>query len=252
MIMKKFSSEFVHNYATYSFGYANYCLREKKDKLSEIYGAGYLPYSASPSVRNIFYMARSSRVPLKSWSSTSENRRVARKFDGQLTCLSKPLKNFDISDENFLSFCIRYFSERHGPDIMPRARLLAILNSGLISNIVSYTKNNIPAAYVLECSDRRMTHFWFSFYDLKLIYQSLGMWLMLDSARFARKRGTEYFYIGTVYGEKALYKTAFNNLEYWDGDKWVNDIKKLKVLSRSDSKRTIDLTDVLKKEEWRL
>jgi len=250
--MKKLSGEFVHNYKTYSFGYANYCLREKGDKLSEIYRAGYLPYSANPSVKNVFYMARSSRVPLKPWLFTSENRRVARKFDGQLTRLSEPIKDFDISNENFLSFCIRYFSERHGPDIMPRARLLAILNSGLIGKIVSYAKKDMPVAYVLECSDKKMTHFWFSFYDLKLIHQSLGMWLMLDSARFARKHGAGYFYIGTVYSEKALYKTAFGNLEYWDGDKWINDLKKLKTLSRSDSKRTIDLTDVLKKEEWGL
>lgn len=246
--MKKISSEFCHNYKTYSFGYANYCLRERGDKLSEIYDSGYLPYSANPEVKNVFYMARSARVPLKSLSFSSENRRIARKFNGKFKRISKPVKKFNTDNKKFLSFCLDYFFKRHGPEIMPPERLSAILSSGIISDMVSYTKGKKPVAHVLECSDRRMTHFWFSFYDLSLIRQSLGMWLMLDSARFAKEQGADYLYVGTVYGEKALYKTAFKNLEYWDGEKWVADIKKLKALSRSDSKRSTHLTDAFKEE----
>jgi len=245
--MKKFSSEFVHNYKTYSFGYANYYQRLKGESISSVYSSGFLPYSGSRGVKDVFYMARSARVPLSSFSLSSENRRVARKFDGHFTRLSTPFPKFKITDD-FINLCVGYFDGRHGAAIMPRDRLLSILNSGLITHIVSYLKMGAPAAYVFEVSDRHLTHFWFSFYNLTLIWQSLGMWLMLDSARHAKAANRAHFYLGTVYGEKALYKTAFTNLEYWNGADWVGDIKKLKSLSRSDTARTVNGLDLWKSE----
>ncbi len=243
--MPKFSSEFAHNYKTYSFGYANYYRRAKRESLSSVYASGFLPYSGSRGVKDTFYMARSARVPLSSFSLSSENRRVARKFDGHFERLSTPFPKFKITD-GFINFCVGYFDGRHGAAIMPRDRLLSILDSGLVTHIVSYLKDDAPAAYVFEVSDRHLTHFWFSFYDLSLIWQSLGMWLMLDSARHAQVNNHTHFYLGTVYGEKALYKTAFKGLEYWDGDRWVGDIKKLKSLSRSDTTRTLSGLDLWK------
>lgn len=246
--MKKFSSESGHNYENYTFGYANYCIREKNDKLSEIYADGYLPYSGSPEAKNIFYMARSARVPLDSFVSSSENRRVAKKFDNHFKRTVTAIQKFDYQNHAFMSFCINYFAARHGPEIMPPERLKTILNSELISHIVSYHNEVDPVAYVFEVSDAKMTHFWFSFYDLSLAHQSLGMWLMLDSARHARDRQTKHLYVGTVYGQKALYKTAFRNLEYWDGNEWTAGIKKIKKMGRDDSHRTTGLIDLWKKE----
>ena len=246
--MKKFSSEFGHNYKNYSFGYANYCLYEKGDQLSEIYASGHLPYSGSYDAENVLYQARSARVPMKNFDLTSENRRIAKKFDGKFKRVSKPLKDFDTQDKEFLSFCVNYFAKRHGPNVMPIDRLKMILKSSLINNVVTYSEDKKPRAYVLECSSEDMVHFWFSFYDLSLIYQSLGMWLMLDSARSAKAKGANHFYVGTVYGEKALYKTAFKNLEYWDGQKWTANIKKLKELARSDVERATSFIDSWKKE----
>ncbi len=246
--MKKFFSEFGHNYKDYSFGYTNYCIYEDGDKLSEIYATGYLPYSGSPEARDVFYMARSARVPLADFSFTSENRRVAKKFDGKFKRLSIPIKEFNVNDKDFLSFCVGYFAKRHGPKVMPVERLSLILNSEIISDVVSYEEGGKPMAYVLECSDSDIAHFWYSFYDLDLIHKSLGMWLMLDSARFAKERDAKYLYVGTVYGEKALYKTSFKDLEHWSGSNWVADLKRLKVLSRSEKERTVNIIDDWKKE----
>lgn len=246
--MKKFSSEFVHNYKTYSFGFANYCLREKGDKLSEIYSQGYLPYSGSSGMKNVFYMARSARVPLRSFEFSSENRRIAKKIEYALRRERIPVENFDVNDKRFLNFCLNYFAKRHGPKVFPENRLLTILNSGVITDIVIYKIKEQPVAYVFESSDEEMTHFWFSFYDLAYIKQFLGLWLMLDSAQNAKKRGAYYFYVGTVYGDKVFYKTAFKNLEYWNGCEWISDVKKLKILSRSDDQRMVNKIDAWKQD----
>ena len=243
--MKTFNSEFTHSYQTYSFGYCNYAEREPHDRLSDIYAQGYLPYSGSPGVKHMFYMARSARVYLPDFALTSENRRVAQKFDGTLKRKSWSSDKFRV-EETFISFCLSYFAQRHGDIVMPRERLLHILDADLISYIVEYRRAQEIVAYVFEVADTAVTHFWFSFYDLQLIQQSLGMWLMVDSAREAKRTGKSYFYVGTVYGEKALYKTNFKSLEYWDGSTWVADLKKLRSLSRKDSARTYDAID-----EWK-
>ena len=246
--MKKFSSEFCHNYDTYSFGYANYCTRDKSDTLSRIYEQGFMPYSGNPAIKNVFYLARSARVPLNFLKLTSENRRIAKKFDSRLTAELIPIHEFDITENHFLSFCVNYFNKRHGPGIMPQERLKLILSMKLIKTIVVYKKNHELIAYLFEVSDDNMAHFWYSFYDLAYVNQSLGMWLMLDSARRAQKKGNKYFYVGTVYGEKALYKTAFSGLEYWNGKNWSNDIQRLKQISRRDTHRVTKLVDEWKSE----
>lgn len=246
--MKKFSSEFGHNYETYTFGYANYCVREPGDKLSDIYAQGYLPYSGASNTKDIFYMARSARIPLNSFELSSENRRVAKKFDGTFDIKTTLLKEFNTQDATFLSFCTDYFKKRHGPDVMPLTRLQSILDANLITHIITGQRDQRPASYVFEVSDNTMTHFWYSFYDLSLIQQSLGLWLMIDSARRAKARKEKYLYIGTLYGEKALYKTAFKNIEYWDGSEWTSGLQKIKDLGRKDNSRSIELTDMWKKD----
>ena len=188
-------------------------------------------------------------MPLDLFSLSSENRRIVKKFDDQFERTVTPIYKFDRHDHKFLKFCVEYFAKRHGPDVMPLARLKTILDSDLIIQIVSYHNAIDPVAYVFEVADHAMVHFWFSFYDLSLVHQSLGMWLMLDSARQAQKRGAKHFYVGTVYGQKALYKTAFKNLEYWNGQDWTANLKKIKQLGRDDASRTVGLTDLWKKEQ---
>lgn len=247
--MKKLHSEFGHNYKKYSFGYALHCLREKGDALSDIYEEGFLPYTGSHGTKDVFYMARSARVPLRTFSFSSENRRVAKKFDGSFVRGTHSVNDFR-KDENALSFCLSYFEKKHGTGVMPRERLETVVESGLLKDIVTYrTKEGALAAYVFEVTDSSFSHFWFSFYDLGYAQQSLGMWLMLDSAREAKKRGAESFYVGTVYNANALYKTAFENLEYWNGSQWCRDTKGLKARSKSDEDREISLSDMWTAEQ---
>lgn len=245
--MRFIRSEFGHNYKKYSFGYALHLLREEGDPLSEIYGQGYLPYSGSPEAKGVFYMARSARVPLKNFSLNSENRRVAKKFDGCFVRGARSVQEF-LRDEGAVSFCLAYFEKKHGAGVMPRERLMIILDSGLFDEIITYhTPEGAPVAYVCEVREPSFSHFWYSFYDLSYARQSLGMWLMIDSAREAKRRGAEYFYVGTVYNAKALYKTAFGNLEFWSGSAWVADANTLKELARRDGEREISFEDVWKR-----
>lgn len=244
--MRIFSSELGQNYKTLTFGYSNYARLEAGDALPETYEAGFLPYSGVKDTKDVFYFARNARVALPQWSPTSENRRIAKKFDGQFTKKRTPLKEFKVTEE-FISFWLSYFEKRHGPGVMPRERLELILSFGLVSSVISYhDQNGAAVGYVLEVEAGDMRHYWYSAYDMSLVRQSLGLWLMGDAVRDAHEAGFKHYYLGTVYGEKALYKTNFEPLEWWDGGAWSNDLSLLKKRAKSDESRIISLID-----EWR-
>jgi arginyl-tRNA--protein-N-Asp/Glu arginylyltransferase len=209
----------------------SYIERDAGDPLEEIYEKGYLPYSGAAGLQDVFYMSRSARIILSRFALTSENRRIAKKFDSQFKTERITSSTF-IPTEAFWSLCLGYFAHKHGERAMPRARLETILKSGLISTVVVYTNGLNPIAYVLEVEDGSIGHFWFSFYDLSYDKQSLGLWLMLDCIREAQARGVLYYYLGTVYGEKGFYKLNFEPLEWWDGKEWNPDIKLLKDRDR--------------------
>ncbi len=246
--MKLFSSELGHNYDSYTFGYTNYAGRQQGDALLQIYEEGYLPYSAARGVKDIFYMARSVRVPLARWEATSENRRIEKKFDGMFEKKRIPFADF-VRDEAFFTFCLNYFAQKHGAKAMSRERLELILDCRLVSTIIVYYKEGVPVAYVFEVEGENVGHYWFSFYDLSLARQSLGMWLMLDCVRDAKNAGLDYYYLGTVYGEKALYKTNFEPLQWWDGAEWSNDIAHLRERGHTDEKRIIEQMDAWKEDK---
>ncbi|PIR38169.1 MAG: arginine-tRNA-protein transferase [Candidatus Zambryskibacteria bacterium CG10_big_fil_rev_8_21_14_0_10_42_12] len=249
--MKIFKSEFVHSYTSYSFGYCDYAIYEDGDNLSDIYQQGFLPYTGSSDIKQTLYMARSARVNLEKFSPNSENRRVAKKFDGQLVRSKTPLADFDYTNNQFISFCIEYFAKRHGPHVMPKERFSTILASGFPIFVITYTHKDTQniVGYALEIDDGIMSHYWYSFYDLIYAYESLGLWIMLDCIREAQSAGKTHYYIGTVYGDKALYKTNFDSLEFWDGNIWNTDIKHLRTISRNDEHHVVDNIDRFKEDK---
>ncbi len=236
--MQLFASEFGHSYETYSFAYTLYLKREHGDKLHEIYERGFLPYSGSKGIRDIFYMARGTRADIRKWEPTSENRRVLRMFDGMFEKKLRTVEDI-LHDETFFNLCLSYFNLAHG-SVMPRERLELILSMNLINSIVEYAKDGIPVAYLLLVEDEVMSHYWFSFYAHEYAKSSMGMWLALDHIRELSKNGKHYFYFGTCYAEKALYKTNVEPLEFWNGKEWIKDTPLLKSLCRSDNERHID------------
>ena len=235
--MKIFASEFGHSYETYSFAYTLYAQKEENDPLSSVYEKGFLPYSGSKEIYDHFYMARSVRSDISLWEPSSENRRVLRMFDGEFTKKEKSLSEVR-TDEQFFDLCLSYFNLAHG-SVMPRERLELILDTKLITKVIEHSKGDTPVAYILLVEDDTVSHYWFSFYKHEYAKSSLGMWLALDHIRDI-KGSKKYFYFGTCYASKALYKTNVEPLEYWDGKSWVNDVKKLKEMCRSDSTRHID------------
>jgi arginyl-tRNA--protein-N-Asp/Glu arginylyltransferase len=227
--MRIFHREFGARYETYEFGYAIYGAQERADALADIYRAGFLPHSADPEVRDLFYMARSVRVPLADFKETSENRRILKKFEGAFSRTMLSSEEL-AADPAFLPCFQHYFESRHGERVMSTARAEGILASPHPLRAVRYEKDGTLAGYVLEIADEGFAHYWYSCYDDAYTGTSFGMWLMLDAIARAKEDGRAHIYLGTAYGAKGRYKTNFDPLEFWDGSEWVRDLKRLKAL----------------------
>lgn len=234
--MKLVRREFGVDYENYQFGYSLWAFLEPDDALAEVYNQGFLPYSGQPPSPLTLYMARSVRIVLNDWKPNSENRRILRKADWDFTRESVTTANFDLQDESFLRFCNGYFLDRHQKDIQDSGKLSAVLESGFVSEVVTYrTVEGQVLGYVLLAGDQCMSHYWFSFYDSSLASQSLGMWLMIQEARQAQEQGKDFLYLGTCYGPSSVYKTNFDGIEWWSGSDWSTDKKRLKSLARAEA-----------------
>lgn len=248
--MKIFYSESKPEYQTYTFNYGIYCIKESNEELAQIYQSGFLPYSADTGLTTeVFYLARSLRVDLNRFENTSENRRVDRNIEPlniQLEFLEKEIVLSE--DAHFYPFCEKYIASRIGEAMTPE-RLRYILSLSIGTHVFRFKREDIVLGYVLAAADSGTIHYWFSFFDLDLMKtHSIGKWMMWSVIRWAKENQKSYVYLGTVYGEKSLYKVRdHKGLEYYDGVKWNQDMDRLKSWCKTDQNR--DATDRFKLAE---
>jgi leucyl-tRNA---protein transferase len=230
--MKTFLSENTPDYSTYTFNYTMYAVKENQAELDEIYERGFLPYTGNTAIeREIFYLARSLRVNIANFDSTSENRRVCRlvePLDIKLDVIAKSL--FDLNDSVFKAFCGNYIAERIGDDNMSLERWDYILKQETGTHIFKFYNENKVFGYVLAAITPKAVQYWFAFFDTEYMRtHSLGKYMMWAAIDWAKQNQKQYVYLGTAYKPAALYKIRdHKGLEYFDGNGWNQDIKQLK------------------------
>lgn len=241
--MKFFSSEFLKDYDSYTFSYANYAQWEEGDDFSPIYERGFLPYTGDTSIKDtVFYMARGVRIRLDDFSPTSENRRVLRKFeDVDIAHEIVVAADFDDQDSSFLDMALGHAQQRFSNDSMDEVRLSYVLSKATATHIMRYTDQGKPIAYVLLCMDRDIAHYWFAFFDTSWLERlPLGKWIMLQTILRCQQIGKKHIYLGTCYGTKSLYKVRdFNGVEFFDGQRWNPDTKLLKAWCKAEETETL-------------
>lgn len=234
--MKIFRSESLVDYKTYTFNYAIYCKQDKPDETTQIYREGFLPYSNSINLEEPhYYLARSLRVELDRFKETSENRRVEKKM-AELEPSIKLYKKIDFNnDQTFKDFCLSYAAQRFD-GAMPAKRFDYIYNWPYLSHIFEFKdKQDNILGYVFAVMTDQVLHYWFSFYNLEYTSLGLGKWMMFKTIEWAHEHHLKEVYLGTCYGQKAMYKMRdFKGLSYFDGNEWQSDMKRLKEKCKTD------------------
>ena len=75
-----------------------------------------------------------------------------------------------------------------------------------------------------------MLHYSYPFYNLepKNLKPNLGMSMMLSAIVYAKENNKKYIYLGSFQRPTDTYKLQFKGLEWFDGEKWSDDLEKLK------------------------
>lgn len=247
--MKIIFSEYLNNYATYTFGFGVYAILEKGKDLGITYDSGFLPFSGSPEIKNHFYLCRSARINISKWFLNSENKRILKKQTQVFKKnVYKSLKDFEKKEgkENYnllFKFYLEYFKNIHGEKIMSSERLTFIFSQDFINRIVVYKDEvgSISGSILMVESFEKNSqhlHFWFSAYSIDMKNTGFGLWMFLDEIENLKNidnKFKKYFYLGTCYGAKAKYKLNFEAVEFFDGETWNSNIKELKNRINNDT-----------------
>jgi len=213
---------YVHPHVVWAFP-------EAGETPADLLAAGFLP--SAPDLSR-FYLARQLRVPLAAWRPTSENRRVSRKA-GDLRCDLVPLERFEVTPLRRAAW-LAFAEARFGPGVMPAARLDRLLAGRVITHVLVFRDADDygPECGValLHLERPRLAFYYYAFYDLASFGRSLGMAMMVRAVEWARDSGLAHLHLGTCYSPKALYKTQFEGIEFFNGHRWSDNLAELRHL----------------------
>ena len=218
---------------------------EEGEAVDKIYGSSFLPYSGNTDIsEDVFYLARGTRINLVDYKESTNDRRLNKKIEHLgLTLKYLDKKDFNIFDEKFVDFILKFQNERFANGEMTKERLVYILNKPFFNKILVIFSEELEKelGYVFVCEGDNCLHYWFCFYDTDYFELSLGKWIMYQTIVLAKELGKQYLYLGTSYTKNSLYKGDFNGFEFWDGVNWNKDKKLLAYLiENTHSENTLD------------
>ncbi|MDP0499481.1 MAG: GNAT family N-acetyltransferase [Verrucomicrobiota bacterium JB022] len=250
--MRFFASEFVNNYATYSFGYCEYAQWEPGDDLEPIYARGYLPYSGDPGEpRHLFYKCRSLRVNTAEFGFDKKRRYHQRRLDelGPVFSLHEKDAYLAAHQVQLEVDALQWIDQRFDQAYLTPERLRYILAKPYLNRIAEVRLEGKVVAYALLVAWSQGVHYWYSFYDSAVVTElSLGKWLMGRTLEWAQEQAVPYVYLGTAYRQKSAYKSQGTRGAYFfDGADWLADKDRLKQLQLRDERLALPEADLFKR-----
>ncbi len=226
------------DYKNYKFGYSINAILGTNDSVEKCFSEGFLPYTGDiKNKEEIYYLARSIRVNLKKYKRLSENKRIIKNAKKKFNIKFSSQNKIEFThDSHFLNYCLNFAKERFTDNSLSKQRLELILKRKNYNTIYTFSILRKDIGYVLAYENENIIHYWFSFYDTSFLKEfSLGKFMMEQLVYHAKKENKKYIYLGTCYGNKALYKVRdFKGIEFYDGNNWVDDIKLLKKMCKKD------------------
>jgi hypothetical protein len=200
---------------------------------AQLFNAGFMP--ASPRLDR-FCLTRQVRVHLPQFRPSSENRRILRKGAGITgTLLPRAEFDFNASRRDALARLRRPpLGQRHyDAGTIGRAHDRARQSRTCWCSHETATGRELGAA-VMYLEEPAMAFYYYAFYDLTWFDKNLGMFMMTWAVDSFAQRGVKHFYLGTCYSERALYKTQFAGVQFFNGRRWSTDLNELKFMIRRE------------------
>jgi arginyl-tRNA--protein-N-Asp/Glu arginylyltransferase len=232
--MKLLFSEAPADYSRYFYPYVIWAVPEAGETPACFFRRGFLP--GTPQL-NRFYLCRNLRVDLKRYRSTSENRRILRKGAG-IEAELVARADYAFNEERWRAW-LKYAEARFGPEIMTERRLAGLMSGAVISHLLCFkdsASGREVGTVLMYLEDQSVAYYYYAFYDLEYFGRNLGMHMMTRAVELCAARGTAHLHLGTCYSERALYKTQFEGVEFFNGAGWSSNLDELKYLVRRQAR----------------
>jgi len=228
--MKLIFSEAGPDYGRYLYPYVVWGVPEPGDTPADCLERGF---SLTSPQLDRFVLCRHLRVDLGRFQPSSENRRILRKGRHIKASLLPRTQN-DATPER-RSAWKRFADERFGKEVMSDVRLDRLLRAPVINHFLVYedSPNHTEIGTALLFVQKpRAAYYYYAFYDLDERHRNLGMFMMTRAVDLFAELGFHYLYLGTCYSERALYKTQFPGVQFFNGNTWSDDLEELKYIVR--------------------
>lgn len=193
------------------------------ENINNLYNEGYI--FGRPS-KGYMYQTRSLRIDLDKFELSSENRRILRKTENlRLKIEDLPLVDYHW---NIGKMAKDFYETKFGKGTFSANKIKEILTTEHNFNkLFTYSIENENIGYCIALETNNIIQYSYPFYDLSAD-KNTGMSMMLQAVNYAKENNKKYIYLGSAKDEKAKYKLQFAGLEWFDGEKWSDDLEELK------------------------
>ena len=204
------------------------------ENINSLYNQGYVFTRVEKGYMN---QTRSLRIDLSKFELSSENRRVLRKSEN----LKLETKDLPMSDYHWSlgKLAKDFYDTKFGDGIFSANKVKEILTTEQNFNkFFVYKINEEEIGYCIVHETNGIIHYSYPFYNLESKTQnlipSLGMSMMLKAIVYAQENNKKYIYLGSAQRPTDIYKLQFKGLEWFNGEKWSEDLEELKSILKAE------------------
>ena len=180
--------------------------------------------------KGVMTQTRSVRIDLNKFELTSENKRVLRKVENlDLNIVPLPHQNYDWRVHKL---GVDFYTKKFGEKIFSANKIKELITekTSNYNRLFEYAAGGETIGYCIVYETSDLMHYAYPFYNLDTQINNLGMGMMTKAIVWAKENNKKYVCLGSARDTAALYKTQFKGFEWFDGEKWRDDIEELKKI----------------------
>lgn len=196
--------------------------------VASLYNDGFLFTRINKGVMD---QTRSVRVDVAEFELSSENRRILKKTEG-ITLTTHPLPYTDYH-WSISKMGKDFYEQKFGDGTFSANKLKELMTDGENSHfnlLLSYAQNEETIGYAICYENSDLLHYCYPFYNLEKAPKDMGMGMMLRAIIYAKEQSKKYVYLGSAQRPGDTYKLQFKGVEWFDGERWQNNLEDLKNL----------------------
>lgn len=192
---------------------------------------------------------RSVRIDLSKFELSSENRRVLKKTD-EITLETIPL-SYSNYHWSIGKLAKDFYTTKFGDGTFSANKVKELLTDTEESNfnlLLKYIHNEEAVGYSICYANENILHYSYPFYELTNVSQftNIGIGMMTKAIVWSKDAKKKYAYLGSAQRPTDTYKFQFSGAEWFDGEKWSEDVEELKNLLTHTRNDADTLPEIIK------